>query len=92
MFYYSNLERVPISGRLRFNCVSAVFEEQQGKQALQQIAQEFQGKVLPPWHPDSKLVERVLKRLIPASGMENLEWEVKVINDPEQKNAFVLPG
>lgn len=91
-FYYSNLERVPISGRLRFNCVSTTFEEQQGKQAVQQIEQELQGRVLPSYHPDSMLVNRVLKRLIPASGMEDLDWEVKVIDDPEQKNAFVLPG
>lgn len=91
MFYYVNLERVPISNRLRFNCVPATFEEQQGKQALQQIVQEYQGKVLPSYHPDSKIVNKVLKRLIPASGMENLEWEVNVIDDPEQ-NAFVLPG
>jgi len=91
-FYYANLERVPISGRLRFNCVPGTFEEQQGKQALQAIAQEYQGKVLPSYHPDSMLVNRVLKRLIPASGMEDLDWEVKVIDDPQQKNAFVLPG
>lgn len=91
-FYYANLERVPVSGRLRFNCVSVTYEEQQGKQALQQITQQFQGRVLPSYHPDSMLVNRVLKRLIPASGMEDLDWEVKVINAPEEKNAFVLPG
>lgn len=91
-FYYANLERVPVSGRLRFNCVSATYEEQQAKQDLQQITQQFQGRVLPSNHPDSMLVNRVLKRLIAASGMEDLDWEVKVINAPEQENAFVMPG
>ena len=38
------------------------------------------------------MVNKVLQRLIPAAGLEGQNWEVKVINDPEQKNAFVLPG
>lgn len=34
----------------------------------------------------------MVDRLIPQSGYENAEWEVRVIDDPEQKNAFVVPG
>ena len=92
VFYYANLERVPISGRLRFNCFSPQFEEKMARQQVQQVLSQFQGKVLPPGHPDSRMVSRVMKRLIPASGLEHLDWEVKVIDDPKEKNAFVLPG
>ena len=33
-----------------------------------------------------------MERLIPASGLGSEGWEVRVIGDPRQKNAFVLPG
>ena len=58
----------------------------------QNIMQQYGRYVLPPSHPHSKLVSRVLGRLIMAAGLEGQNWEVKVINDPKQKNAFVLPG
>ncbi|KAK4691541.1 hypothetical protein P7C71_g5481, partial [Lecanoromycetidae sp. Uapishka_2] len=54
--------------------------------------QEFGNRVLPPNHPYSRQVNRVVDRLIPESGYEDAEWEVRVIDDPEQKNAFVVPG
>jgi metalloendopeptidase OMA1, mitochondrial len=28
------------------------------------------------------MVKRVMKRLIPVSGMENQEWQIRVIDDP----------
>lgn len=92
VFYCTNLERVPISGRLRFNCISPALEQQIAGGQEQQIMQEFQRNILPAYHPDARMVDRVMMRLIPASGLEDLNWEVKVIDDPEQKNAFVLPG
>lgn len=91
-FYYYNLERVPITNRSRFNCFSYAFEERQGQKELQQTMEEYQGKVLPPDHPHSKLVTKVLQRLIPASGLADVNWEIFVIDDPEEKNAFVMPG
>ena len=92
VYIYANLERVPISGRLRFNCISSASEEAKSQQQLPAVLQEFKGKVLPPGHPDSKLVNKVVARLIPAAGLDGKNWEVRVINDPEQKNAFVIPG
>lgn len=38
------------------------------------------------------MVNKVLARLIPAAGLEGQNWEVQVIDDAEEKNAFVLPG
>lgn len=37
------------------------------------------------------MVQRVMDRLIPASGLEGKEWEVHVI-ESDEKNAFVIPG
>ncbi len=58
----------------------------------QQVLQEFGNRVLPAYHPQTKMVQRVLERLIPASGMAGQDWEVHVIDDPSQMNAFVIPG
>ncbi|KAL6716913.1 metalloendopeptidase [Lecanora helva] len=89
---YYNLERVPVTGRLRFNCISPYWEEQLAGQQDQMILSEHRGQILSSSHPYSKMVNRVLQRLIPASGQESLKWEVHVINDPHVKNAFVMPG
>lgn len=63
-----------------------------GKQQYGQVINEFKGRILPEWHPHVKMVRRVLERLIPASGLDGQEWEVNVIDDEEQLNAFVIPG
>lgn len=43
-------------------------------------------------HPASEIVQCVMNRLIPFSGLEGLNWEVKVIDDPGVRNAFIFPG
>ncbi len=92
-FYVYNLERVPVSGRLRFNCVPVEYEAQMAQELFQQVMQEYGGKVLPVNHPKSRMVRRVLERLVPNSGLEKQEgWEVRVIEDRENMNAFVIPG
>jgi len=91
--YVSNLEEVPVSHRRRFNIVSEDFEQQSGRQLYQEVMQQYGGQMLPAWHPKSMMVQKVLDRLIPHSGLgtEKNSWEVHVIAD-EQKNAFVIPG
>ena len=72
--------------------MSETYEQEMGKQQYEQIINQFGGRILPEWHPHVKLVRRVLERLIPASGLEGQEWEVNVIDDKAQLNAFVIPG
>lgn len=91
-FYYYNLEQVPISGRQRFNCISPAREESIAKAQYDSVMQEYGRQILSPNHPHSRVVNKVLQRLIPAAGLAGQKWEVKVIDDPDQKNAFVLPG
>lgn len=80
VFYYSNLETVPVSGRRRFNCYSDETVEQEGVTAYNLIMQEARNAILPDFDRRSKQVKRVMKRLIPQSGLENVDWEVHVIN------------
>lgn len=92
IYYVANLERVPVSGRLRFNCIPKKLEQQIGEILHQEILKQYNGRVVPPDHPDSQMVERVMEKLIPASGLEGHKWETVVIKDDRQKNAFVLTG
>ncbi|KAI1822137.1 peptidase family M48-domain-containing protein [Xylaria intraflava] len=94
-FYFMNIETVPVSGRRRFNCYSDDQVRAAGEAQMKHIIYDLEraGRhFLPDWHWKTKLVKRVLERLIPVSGMEDSEWEVRVIDDPRTANAFVLPG
>lgn len=92
-FYVYNLERVPVTGRLRFNCVPAQYEEQMAQEQYKQIMRQYHGRVLPANHPKSRMVKRVMERLVPHSGLEARGgWEVRVIEDKENMNAFIIPG
>lgn len=87
----SNMERVPGSGRWRFNCVSEEYETKLGIMSYQQTMQAYRGGILNPRDPRHKIVGQVLRRLLPNSGLKG-DWEYHVIDDPNQVNAFVIPG
>ncbi|RMZ83206.1 hypothetical protein DV738_g1309, partial [Chaetothyriales sp. CBS 135597] len=95
--YVTNLEKVPFTGRLRFNVVSAEMEKQMGTASYDEILAEFGNRILPANHPYTLLTARVVERLLPASGLpssgdDGNEWRVHVIDEPSQLNAFVIPG
>ena len=52
---------------------------------------QYRNQILPSWDRRSRMVQGVLNRLVPASGLEDAQWEVHVIDDPRQMNAFVIP-
>ncbi|KAK3370208.1 peptidase family M48-domain-containing protein [Podospora didyma] len=94
-FYFTNLETVPVSGRTRFNVYSPESvrktSEMQYKMLMYDL--ERQGaRILPDWDPRTVKVRRVMRKLIPFSGMADESWEIFVIDDPHTANAFVLPG
>lgn len=93
VFYFSNLEEVPVTGRKRFNCFSPETVAKGGLEAYRLILLQNAGKILPRSDRRVQQVERVLSRLLPISGMnQDATWEVHVINEPQTRNAFVLPG
>ena len=71
-FYTSHLETVPVSGRRRFNCYSEERVEEEGKMMYRMIMQQDRDSILPAWDPRTRMVERVMKKLIPASGLEHV--------------------
>ncbi|KAI0838620.1 hypothetical protein F5Y06DRAFT_39494 [Hypoxylon sp. FL0890] len=95
IFYFSNIQTVPVSGRRRFNCFSDETVEAASEAQVKRLIWEVErsgGRFLSDWDPRMAMVKRVMKRLIPVSGMENSNWEIRVIDDPHTANAFVLPG
>jgi metalloendopeptidase OMA1, mitochondrial len=71
IFYVSNLETVPVSGRRRFNCYSEASVEEEGKMMYKMIMHDNRDAILPSWDPRTRTVERVMEKLIPASGLED---------------------
>ncbi|KAI1196904.1 peptidase family M48-domain-containing protein [Nemania serpens] len=95
VFYFMNVQTVPVSGRRRFNCYSEAKVRETGEAQAKRIEYEVErqgGRFLSDWDGRTRLVKRVMNRLIPVSGMEDSRWEVRVIDDPGTANAFVLPG
>lgn len=90
--FIGGLEKVPVTGRTRFNVVSSEQEQALSKKMYRQAMQQYRSRLVPRDHPASVVVRRVLKRLIPASGLEDSNWELHVVNDPKEMNAFVIPG
>ncbi|KAF2648076.1 hypothetical protein K491DRAFT_772217 [Lophiostoma macrostomum CBS 122681] len=93
-FYVYNLEEVPISKRRRFNIISPQLEARIAQESMDEIKEQYKDKLLPDSDPRVRAVKKVLERLLPhvqKNGLEDVEWEVNVIDSPEQ-NAFVIPG
>jgi hypothetical protein len=92
--YLYNLEEVPVSGRRRFNIIPPGLEVSLGKATVDQVKEQYQGQFLSDRDPRVQQVKRVLERLLPfaeGEGLKGIDWEVHVIDSPEQ-NAFVAPG
>lgn len=101
VYYVLHLEQVPATGRWRFIDMGAEEERRMGEQAFQSTLQQYQGHILPSSAAAVHQVQRVAKRIIRACEDLDMQrsqdaiptqWTIHVIYDPNQKNAFVLPG
>jgi predicted Zn-dependent protease len=90
--YLYNTEKVEVTGRRQFNCISRTQELKMGEESYREVLASERGKVLSDSHPLSRMVNGVLQRLIPQAPLEGANWRVHVIDDPGMVNAFVLPG
>ncbi|KAK0643106.1 peptidase family M48-domain-containing protein [Cercophora newfieldiana] len=95
LFYFSNLETVPVTGRTRFNVYGPDTVREAGEMQYRALLYELEkqgARILPDWDWRALRVKRVMRKLIPFSGMAGEDWEIFVIEDPHTQNAFVLPG
>lgn len=90
--YLYNTEKVEMTGRRQFNCISRHQELKMGEESYQEILSSERGKILSDHHPLTRMVNGVLQRLIPQAPIEGANWKVHVIKDDGMVNAFVLPG
>jgi hypothetical protein len=81
-----------MTGRRRFNCISPELELAFGTRNYRDTLHEYGNRVLPPNHPYTVMVSRVMQRLIPQVPIKDTDWTVHVIHDDKMANAFVLPG
>ncbi|KAI0331583.1 hypothetical protein GY45DRAFT_1300811 [Cubamyces sp. BRFM 1775] len=72
-YYISHLEQVPETGRWRFMDISPKYEAMLAEAAHKQMLQEFKGKVLPPDHPLTRHIRRVVTRILEANNLGTLE-------------------
>ncbi|KAM3566618.1 hypothetical protein ARSEF4850_000371 [Beauveria asiatica] len=94
-FYVWNSQTVPLTGRTRFNFLSDEIAERMNPQPVESILKQVYdagGVILSERDMRTRIVKNVMRRLIPVSGLTDLKWEIYVIADDSQANAFVLPG
>ncbi|KAI0019379.1 hypothetical protein F4780DRAFT_453262 [Xylariomycetidae sp. FL0641] len=85
LFYFAHRQTVPVSGRRRFNCYGEEAVRRVARAEVARVEYEVEragSRFLPDWDPRAVLVRRVLRRLIPVSGAQDQEWEVRVIEAP----------
>ena len=92
VFVIYNLERVPISGRLRFNYLPKKWEQRIGEEQYNRILRDHRGRFLPPNSRLAVFSRNVLDKLLLANRLDAQNWKVMVIDDDETVNAYVFPG
>lgn len=95
IFYLYNSQTVPVTGRRRFNFLSDELVAKANARAAEAVIKDVVqqgGSFLPSWDPRTRMVARVMKKLIPVSGLKDLNWEIYVIDNDSTANAFVIPG
>ncbi|KXT17597.1 hypothetical protein AC579_10139 [Pseudocercospora musae] len=71
--------------------ISPNLENSMAEGRSEQVLRHYGPKIMSDRSKEHRQVERVLRRLLPHSGLEAEQWEVRVI-DADEKNAFVIPG
>jgi metalloendopeptidase OMA1, mitochondrial len=89
-YYIYNLEKVPLTGRIRFNNISKAQEIQMSRLSEQEILSEYRSSILPQSHPITIQVAKIAKRILAVTNNTMHNWRIVVINS-NQINAFVLP-
>ena len=81
-------ETVPVTGRSQLNLMSDAEESKLGGEAFTQILSKAKVSAEPA---PNEMVRRVGSRIAAVADPKK-QWEYKVIDDPNQANAFALPG
>ena len=92
LLYLLSTEKVEMTGRRRLNVISKALELEIGAESCREILYTERGKILSRNNQLTKMVDSVMRRLLPGTNMDKKGWQVYVIKDADSANAFVLPG
>ena len=88
--YLFVLERVPITGRRRFSWLSrstlTKFEEKERK-ALNLMEENEEKWFIQNDYPGLRRIEAVFARLVKSSGLDDIKWEIRIINAPSKSSS-----
>ncbi|KAI6783534.1 putative Zn-dependent protease [Emericellopsis cladophorae] len=93
VFYFANSQKVPVTGRRRFNFLSEDWLTIFGVSgdAYEQELRREGVRFAPKYDWRYARVMGVMQRLVPVSGQADKDWKVHVILDDGAANAFVTP-
>ena len=89
--YFLVLEPVPITGRRRVCWVPQFMlakMEEMDSQVMENVRENAEKDLVRSDYPGLRKIEAVLKRLVEASGLDDIAWEVRVLDEPSR---FSLP-
>ncbi len=83
--YFFVLEQVPITGRRRFSwlprSILARLDETE-RQWVEELRKKEEKVFIKHDYPGLRKIEAVFDRLVKTSGLDNIAWEVRVIDEP----------
>lgn len=83
-FYLLSSQQVPLTGRRRFNFLSEELVARMYPRATSDVMSmvyEQGSHVMPDDHPSTIVVKKVMRKLIPVSGLADWDWKIWVIAD-----------
>jgi predicted Zn-dependent protease len=89
ILFFTGCATAPYTGRSQFMLVPESNEIASGEQAYHQIMRD---SVLSDNSEALRLVRKVGERIARAANKPEYRWEFRVINDPDNVNAFCVPG
>ncbi|KAF9263887.1 hypothetical protein L218DRAFT_1076826 [Marasmius fiardii PR-910] len=82
LYYVAHLEQVPETGRWRFINVGPAVEAELGDMTRKQTYQEHRGQIVPPDHPISIHVRRVVSQILSASNLGVVKGHTPLVPSP----------
>ena len=89
--YFFASERVPITGRRRFSWLSRsslTKLDETERERLNILRENEERFFIKSDYPGLRKSEAVFNRLVIASGLDNVAWEVRVIDDPSRRRVY----
>lgn len=85
IIYIFAFERVPITGRKRFSWLSQSMMtklEEAERESMEKLRENEEKSFIKSDYAGLRKIEAVFNRLVKASGLEDVAWEVRVIDEP----------